>query len=96
MGDSHKRAARLVARKLKGRYYSASSPDVKGKRGSAEVKSSANEIPTALRQLAGRRGPAYVVLPTREHKQALKRLSGLKTGLMDCRGKIVKRSTRKQ
>ncbi len=59
------------------------SPDVKGKYGSAEVKSSAAEIPKALRQLAGGSGRAFVVLPKSEHKKALKRLAHLKTGLMD-------------
>jgi hypothetical protein len=95
MANSHDKAARLVARRVKGRYNPASSPDVKGKRGSAEVKSSAIEIPQALQQLSGISGHAYIVLPRREHGQALKRLIGLKTGLMNYQGKIVKRSTRK-
>jgi len=95
MANSHDRAAKSVARKLGGRYNPQMSPDVKGKRGRAEVKSSADEIPKALQQLAGGSGRAFVVLPTSEHKQALKRLAGLKTGLMDYRGNIRKPSTRK-
>jgi len=94
MTSPHDRAAKLVAKKLKGRHNRATSPDVKGKVGRAEVKTSASEISTALRQLAGGTGPAYVVLPKTEHKEALRRLAHLKTGLMNYRGNIVKKSTR--
>jgi hypothetical protein len=95
MADPHDRAARLAAKKLNGRYRPESSPDVKGKRGRAEVKTSAGEIPKALKQLGGGSGPAYVVLPAPEHKEAQRRLRGLKTGLMDYQTNIKKRSTRK-
>ena len=95
MVKSHDTAARRIARILKGRYTPSKSPDVKGKLGRAEVKSTASEIPEALRQLAGGSGPAHVALPKREHPKALKRLSGRKTGLMNYQGKITKPSTRK-
>jgi hypothetical protein len=96
MADSHDRAAKLVARKLGGRYNARTSPDVKGKGGRAEVKSSVSEIPEALRQLGGGSGSAFVVLPKPQHKKALERLAGLKTGVMDYRGNIIKPSTRKK
>lgn len=96
MANSHDRAAKLVARKLGGRYTPRSSPDVKGKAGWAEVKSCADEIPEALRQLRGSPSPAYVVLPKSQHKKALERLADLKTGLMDYKGNITKPSTRKR
>lgn len=96
MANSHDRAAKLVARKLGGRYNPRASPDVKGKGGRAEVKSSVDEIPEALRQLAGGSSPAYLVLPKLQHKKALKRLAGLKTGLMDYQANITKPSTRKK
>ena len=96
MADSHDRAAKLVAKKLGGRYNPQTSPDVKAKGGRAEVKSSANEIPEALQQLAGGTGRAFVVLPKPQHKKALARLAGLKTGLMDYQGNITKPSTRKR
>lgn len=95
MAEPHDRAARLVAKKLKCRYTAATSPDVKGKRGRAEVKTTANEVKKALRQLGGGSGPAYVVLPKREHMEAQRLLKGRKTGLMDYRGNITKESTRK-
>ena len=63
MANSHDRTAKLVARKPCGRYNPQTSPDVKGKGGRAEVKSSADEIPEALRQLAGGSSPAFVVPP---------------------------------
>lgn len=95
MADAHDRAARRVARKLRGQYRSAYSPDVKGRRGRAEVKTNADEIPKALRQLSGSSGPAYVVLPRPEHPEALRKLKGHKTGLMDYHGNVKKTSTRK-
>jgi len=96
MANSHDRAAKLVARKLRGRYNPQTSPDVKGKDGRAEVKSSASEIPEALSQLGGGSGPAFVVLPKPQNKKALERLAGLKTGVMDYRGNTIKPSTRKK
>jgi len=96
MANSHDTAAKLVARKLSGKYDPKSSPDVKGKGGRAEVKSSVNEIPEALRQLGGGTGPAFVVLPTSQQKKAVERMEGLKTGLMNYKGKVIKPSTRKK
>ena len=95
MARSHDIAARRIARILKGRYTPSKSPDVKGKLGRAEVKSSADETSKALRQLAGGSGPAYVGLPKSEHKEAERRLKQRKTGLMNYQGKIIKPSTRK-
>jgi hypothetical protein len=96
MTNSHDRAAKMAARKMRGRYNSQTSPDVKGKGGRAEVKSTVNEISEALRQLGGGKGPAFVVLPKSECKKALKRMADLKTGIMDYQGKIIKPSTRKK
>jgi len=95
MAKSHDVAARRIAKILSGRYRSNKSPDVKGSRGRVEVKSTANEIPEALRQLGGGSGNAYVALPSPEHPKALRRLSSRKTGLMNYQGKVIKPSTRK-
>ena len=95
MVNSHDRAAKLIARKLGAKYRRQASPDVKGKHVRVEVKSSATEIPQALRQLSGGTGPAFIALPKSQRKGAMKRLAGLKTGLIDYQGKIVKPSTRK-
>ncbi len=95
MAKPHDTAARSIAKKVKGRYILARSPDVKTRRVRVEVKTKASEIPQALLQLAGGSGPAYVALPTSEHPEALKRLSGCKTGLMNYRAKIIKPSSRK-
>ncbi len=95
MAKSHDIAARRIAKQVKGRYTPSKSPDVKGKLGRVEVKSTASEIPKALRQLAGGSGNAYVALPKPEHPEALRRLSGRKTGLVNYQGKIVKPSARK-
>ena len=94
MAKSHDRAANRIARKMGGNYDPSKSPDVKWKLGCVELKSKANEIPKALRQLTGCNGPAYVALPKKERPAALERLDGLKTGLMDLNGNIVKKSSR--
>jgi len=96
MSNSHDRAAKQIAKKLHGKYNRAGSPDVKGKYGSAEIKSTTGEIPQALRQLSGSKGPAYIALPKREQNQAARRLAGLKTGLMNYQGKVLKPSSRKK
>ena len=96
MADAHDRAARRVAKILKGEYEPADSPDVRGAKGRAEVKSRAAEITKALRQLGGGPDPAFIVLPKSEHQRAKVRLEGLKTGLMDYNGNIAKPSTRKR
>ena len=95
MAEPHDIAARRIAKILRGRYSPSKSPDVKGKLGRVEVKSTAEEITEALRQLGGGSGPAYVALPKPEHPKALRRLSGHKTGLVNYQGKIIKPSTRK-
>lgn len=96
MADSHDEAARRIVRKLGGQYDPKSSPDVTRGRARVEVKSTADEITEALRQLGGGTGLGYVALPKPEHKKALERLQGLKTGLMDHDGNIVKSSSRKR
>ena len=95
MAKSHDQAAKRIAKKLGGRYKPRKSPDVKGPGGRAEVKSTAEEISQALRQLGGGSGPAYIALPKLEHRKARQRLSSRKTGLMDYLGNITKPSTRK-
>ena len=96
MAKSHDRAAQRIARRYGGRYRPTKSPDVKWPGGRAEVKSTAEEIPEALRQLGGGAGDAYVVLPRSEKRKALKRLKHRKTGLMNYGGNLVKPSTRKK
>ena len=96
MAKSHDQAARKVAKILGGRYRSNKSPDVKGPRGRAEVKSVAEEVSEAMRQLGGGSGSAYIVLPKSEHPKALKQLKGRKTGLMDYLGNVTKPSNRKR
>ncbi len=95
MAKSHDRAARKIARKTGGRYKPSKSPDVRGGSARVEVKSKASEITKALKQLGPSRGRAYIALPQSEHRVAFDRMRGLKTGLMDYNGKIVKRSRRK-
>ena len=59
------------------------------------MKTRVEEIPKALQQLAGGKGPAFIVLPKQKIPEAKNCLEGLKTGLMDYNGNIIKPSTRK-
>ena len=95
MATSHDIAARRIAKIHGCKYRQSKSPDVKCPGIRVEVKSTASEIPKALRQLAGGSGPAYTALPKRAHKEAQERLRHRKTGLMDYMGNITKLSTRK-
>ncbi len=67
MANSHDKTAKLVVRKLGGRYNPKTRPDLKGKGGRTEVKSSVDEFPDALRQLTGGSGTAFIVLSGSEH-----------------------------
>jgi len=96
MGKKHDHVAQAIADKLHGTYDPTCNPDVKGPKARAEVKSTAAEIPQALRQLSGGKGAAYIVLPATECAEAKDRLKDLKTGIMDYTGKVVKPSTRKK
>ena len=96
MAAGHDRAAKRIAQKIGGKYVPSKSPDVKAPQVRVEVKSKAAEIPKALRQIGGGTGRAYMALPAKELATAKERLQGLKTGLMDHKGTIVKRSTRKR
>ena len=95
MATSHDIDARRIAKIHGCKYRRSKSPDVKCPGIRVEVKSTASEIPKALRQLAGGSRDAYIGLPKREHPEALRRLRGRKTGLMDYLGNITKLSTRK-
>lgn len=83
----------MAAKTLHTQYDPTRSPDMKGKHGRAEVKSSASEIPKAREQLGTRPGKAYVVLPKPEHGKAREKLQGSGIGLIDYKGNIAKRST---
>ena len=96
MAKKHDMAAERISKLVGGEYNPKKSPDVRGGDARVEVKSAASEITEALRQLGGGTGRAYVALPKSQQSRAVKRLEGLKTGLMDFNGNIVKRSTRKK
>ena len=94
MAKSHDRAARLIARRYGGTYDPMRSPDVRSQRRVVEVKSTADEIPTAMDQLRRAKKPGYVALPAAEHPDALQKLEGTGVGLMNHNGDIVKKARR--
>ena len=95
MAKAHDRAARLIARRNGGIYDPTQSPDVRSPERVIEVKSTANEIPTALAQLRRARKPGYVALPAAEHPDALQKLEGTGVGLMNHNRESVKKDRRR-
>ena len=94
MAKPHDDAAKRMAKQTGGTYNPRNSPDVRGGTRVVEVKSTAEEIPTALDQLKKPKAPPYIALPAKEHADALDALQGTGVGLMDYRGHIVKRARR--
>ena len=95
MSARHDRAARTAAKRFGGKYDPKRSPDVKAPGRRIEVKSSAGEIPKALKQLGnGTATKKYVVLPKPEHEQAKRALKGTGVGLVDYKGNTAKRPRR--
>ncbi len=93
MADSHDRAARKIANRYGGVYDPASSPDVRTPDRRIEVKSTTDEIQTALDQLGHTQKKRYIALPSSEIPYALDVVPP-GVGLMNHNGDIVKRPRR--
>ena len=95
MADSkHNRIAQRLAAQRGVPYNKGKGPDIKGPRQVIEVKSTANEVPKALRQLSGSPKPRYISVPNPEVAKVVKRVQNLKVGVMNEQGKIVKPAQR--
>ncbi len=93
---SHKTAARRIAEKLGAEYNDGKGTDIKAQRATVEVETP-KTVADAPGQLRGHRGPVYVAGTNREAvERALEVTQGTTIGVMDNRGKVVRRSTRKK
>jgi len=92
----HKETALRIAKKLGTTYNPHAGPDIKGNRGTVEVETP-DSVSEGPRQLQGHKGPVYIAgTNDKALKKALKVAQDTTIGVMDNKGKIIKRSTRKK
>ncbi len=96
MGTAHDKTAERLAAKERVEYNRGQGPDVIGRNRVIEVETK-NTVRDALRQLRGFRKPVYIAgADQAATKAALKASQSTTVGVMDPKGNIVKRSTRKR
>lgn len=92
---SHKTTANRIAKKYKTDYNSKKGPDIKSKKATIEVET-ADTVADAPGQLRGYKGKVYIAGTNKQAvEKAVEVTKGTTIGVMDNKGKIVKRSTRK-
>ena len=92
---SHKITANRISKKLRADYNPDKGVDIKSSRATVEVETP-DTVGDAPRQLRGHRGFVYIAGTTKGAVQkAIEVTSGTTIGVMDNRGDIIKRSTRK-
>lgn len=90
----HDRIARRVARLHGGKYALAKGADIIAPRLVGEVEVRSGKLGEGIRQLHGYRKPRYLVVPDKLVRGAQSRTKGLKVGVMDQHGRVVKRAIR--
>ncbi len=94
MGTKHDDTANRIARQKGVQYNEGQGPDVITPMQAIEVETK-NTVTDAFRQLRGFRKPVYIAgADAAATKKALEATKGTTVGVMNSRGKIVKRSTR--
>ena len=92
---NHKQTAKRLAQKFKTTYNSGQGVDIKTSSKTIEVET-VNTVNDAKRQLQGHKGSVYIAgADNSATTAALKAAKGTTIGVMDSKGKILKRSTRK-
>jgi len=93
---AHDTAAKRIAKKLGVEYNRGKGPDVIASRAVVEVETAAT-VKDGLRQLQGFRRSVYIAGANQQAvNAALEATKGTTVGVMDEKGKIVKRSSRKK
>ena len=93
---SHKTAARRIAKKYATEYNEGEGVDIKSERATIEVETP-ETVGDAPGQLRGHRGPAFIAGSNKEAvDKALELTKGTTIGVMDSRGNVIRRSTRKK
>jgi formylmethanofuran dehydrogenase subunit B len=93
---SHKTVAKRIAAKYKTQYNEGQGVDIQTAGIAVEVET-ADTVSEAMRQLQGHKKPVYIAGTNQEAvEKALEITKGTTVGVMDNKGNIVKRSTRKK
>lgn len=88
----HDRIARRVARVHGAKYVRAKGADIIASRMVGEVEVSSGKLGEGIRQLRGYKKPRYLVVPDSLVRPAQSRTKGLKVGVMDQHGRVVKKA----
>jgi len=92
---SDRTTANRIAKKLNAVYNSGEGPDIISSKATVEVETS-ETVADAPGQLRGYRGPVYIAGTNHEAvNKAMDITHGTTIGVMDSRGTIIKRSSRK-
>ena len=95
-GSKHDKVARQIAKKQNTTYNQGQGPDVKTSQRAIEVETM-RTVGDAARQLAGHQKPVYVAGADAEAtKKALQHYDNTTIGVMNSKGQILKRSTRRR
>ena len=92
--SQHDEIAEGLAKKFRTKYNRGKGPDIPGRNVVIEVETAANGVKDALRQLSGFKKSRYIALPKKETGAAKTRTKGLKVGIMDQHGNVVKPAKR--
>ncbi len=96
MGSRHDEVAKNIAKKFGGEYNPAKGVDIVTESVAIEVETE-RTIARAMQQLQGHRKPSYIaVTDERSVDKAIQATEDTTIGVIDSKGKIVKRSTRKR
>jgi hypothetical protein len=93
---SHKATANRIAQKYETQYNEGQGADIQTSRIAIEIETP-ETVSDAVRQLQGYRKPVYIAGTNQEAvEKALARTEGTTIGVMDNKGNIVKKSTRRE
>ena len=96
MAGKHDEVAKRIAKKQGVAYNQGQGPDVENSQRAIEVETT-DTVGDAARQLAGYQKPVYVAGADAEAtKKALQHYKDTTIGVMNSRGQILKRSTRRR
>jgi len=90
----HDRIAEKIAKARGTEYESTEGPDINTSKLAVEVEINKNKLSEGISQLQGFKKSVYLGVPNDILDEALERTKGTTVGVMNERGKIVKRSTR--
>lgn len=96
MLNKHDITASRIAKKQRARYIPGPGPDINSSRRAIAVETK-RTIPDGVRHLRGFRKPVYIAgVDAAATKKALEAVGGTTVGVMNSRGEVLKRSTRRR